>query len=205
VNTVFVGGSRRISRLSEQARERLHNVLASGARIIVGDADGADKAVQKFLLDSAYENVTVFCSGDACRNNLGHWNTQRVNAPDKAKGFDFYAAKDRAMAREADFGLMIWDGKSAGTILNILRLVRAGKKAVLLSVPQKTASTFKSVIDWDNFLLQLDASFRDDLRKRATPDEWITPNVRQPPGPPEQPELFGFAERSSRAPAKSGR
>jgi hypothetical protein len=26
-------------------------------------------------------------------------------------------------AREADFGLMIWDGKSAGTILNILRLL----------------------------------------------------------------------------------
>ncbi len=123
MNTIFVGGSRRVSRLSAQARERLKNVTNSGAHIIVGDANGADKAVQKFLHDASYGNVTVFCSGNVCRNNIGEWHTHHVNAPKDLKGFDFYAAKDREMAREADFGLMIWDGISLGTLLNILRLI----------------------------------------------------------------------------------
>lgn len=147
MSTVFIGGSRRISRLPEQVQERLHNITRSGAHVIVGDATGADKAAQKFLFNNAYQNVTVFCSGDSCRNDLGQWETKNISASDNAKGFSFYAAKDRAMAREADFGLMIWDGKSIGTVLNILRLIRAGKKAVLLNLPNKAATTFKTSLD----------------------------------------------------------
>ena len=77
------------------------------------------------------------------------------------------------MARDADFGLMIWDGKSAGTVLNVLRLVRANKKAVLLNVHSKATTTFKTLIDWDRFISHFDSAFRSDLRKRATPDEWM--------------------------------
>ena len=118
-NTVFIGGSRHVSRLSSQVKDRLANVVKSGHRVIVGDANGVDKAVQKHLCEVGYESVTVFCSGDRPRNNLGHWSTHNVVPPKGAKGFQYYAAKDREMAREADFGLMIWDSKSVGTILNI--------------------------------------------------------------------------------------
>jgi probable addiction module antidote protein len=173
VNTVFVGGSRNVSRLSPQAKERLNNVIQVNARVIVGDANGADKAVQKFLSEREYPWVTVFCSGDECRNNVGYWDTRHVDAPKDAKGFDFYAAKDRIMAREADYGLMIWDGKSAGTILNILRLLNAGRKAVLINSAEKTATNFKSLTDWINFYSSCAPGFRDDIRKRATRDEWV--------------------------------
>jgi probable addiction module antidote protein len=173
-NTVFIGGSRHISRLSSQVQERLNNVIETGAPVIVGDANGADKAVQKFLFDHAYPHVTVFCSGDSCRNNVGQWETRLVNPPGKPQGFEFYAAKDRVMAREAEFGLMIWDGKSAGTILNILRLIRAGRKAVLINVPDKSVTYFKIQDDWLKFISRCTAAFRDDLRKRATSDEWIS-------------------------------
>ena len=71
--------------------------------------------------------------------------------PKHVKGFQFFAAKDREMAKKADFGLMIWEGKSAGTALNVLRLVRAGKKAVLLNVPDEQAVTFKTSHDWRRF------------------------------------------------------
>jgi hypothetical protein len=111
MNTIFVGGSRRISHLPAQAKDRLNNVVGSGFHVLVGDANGADKAVQKHLLQSAYRKVTVFCSGDRCRNNLANWPTRTIQAPEEAKGFQFYALKDREMAREADFGLMIWDGE----------------------------------------------------------------------------------------------
>jgi probable addiction module antidote protein len=180
MNTVFVGGSRHISRLPSQAKERLNNVIESGFPVVVGDANGADKAVQKHLLDAGYQAVTVFCSGDVCRNNLGHWKTSNVQAPKNAKGFEFYATKDRVMAREANFGLMIWDGKSAGTILNVLRLIREGKKAVLIDISNKSAKTFKTAADWNAFLAACSFELKNDLKERATPDEWELAAPRQP-------------------------
>jgi hypothetical protein len=174
VSTVFIGGSRNVSRLSPQAQERLTNVVQVGAQVIVGDANGADKAVQKFLSEHAYRCVTVFCSGAECRNNVGHWEARHIDARKNAKGFDFYAAKDRVMACEADYGLMIWDGKSAGTILNILRLLRAGRKAVLINSPEKTAINFKTLSDWATFLSSCTPGFHEDIRKRATAGEWLS-------------------------------
>lgn len=172
MNTVFIGGSRHVSRLSVQVKERLDNVIEKGHRVIVGDANGADKAVQRHFLEAAYKKVTVFCTGNSPRNNLGKWHTQNVPPPKNAQGFQFYAAKDREMAREADFGLMIWDSKSAGTILNVLRLIRAGKIAVLINVPEKSSTNIKTEANWEEFLSHCSPSLRADLRERATSDEW---------------------------------
>jgi len=171
VNTVFIGGSRKISRLPGEVKERLDNVVSNSISVVVGDANGADKAVQKYLLDASYRDVTVFCSGDNYRNNLGHWITHRVKASRSLKGFQFYAEKDREMARYADFGLMIWDGESPGTLLNVFRLVRAGKKAVLFNVPAKEFVTFKALTDWDDFISRCSADIRDSLHERMTSEE----------------------------------
>jgi probable addiction module antidote protein len=173
MSTVFIGGSRHVSRLPPQAKERLNNVMRSGHQIVVGDANGADKAVQKHLSEARYEAVTVFCSGESPRNNLGHWPTHNVLPPKSARGFQFHAAKDREMARKADFGLMIWDGKSVGTVLNVLRLVRAGKIAVLMNVSDKTMINIKSTSQWEELLANVSPSLIADLRDRAMPDEWM--------------------------------
>lgn len=195
--SVFVGGSRNVSRLPAEVKERLNSLVENGHRVIVGDANGADKAVQKFLREARYDKVTVFCSGDRARNNVGGWRTYNVTPPNNAKGFQFYAAKDREMAREADLGLMIWDSKSAGTVLNILRLVRAGKIAVLINVPEKKTTNFKSMNQWNEFLAQSSKQLRDDLRERATPDEWDLTKANL------EPQLFDMQERGSReVPAK---
>ncbi|HET6762567.1 MAG TPA: hypothetical protein VFH27_02820 [Longimicrobiaceae bacterium] len=45
--------------------------------------------------------------GRAPRNNVGEWHTRRVETAHGARGFDFYATKDRAMAQAADCGLML--------------------------------------------------------------------------------------------------
>ena len=203
MNTVFIGGSRHLSRLPSEVKERLHNITGSGARVVVGDANGADKAVQKFLHDASYKNVTVFCSGDDCRNNLGQWETRNIKPSKHLKGFDFYAAKDREMAREADFGLMIWDGKSAGTVLNILRLIRAKKKAVLLNVPDKQTMTFKASNDWARFISHVSSDFRNDLRKRATPDEWMPSQEQEQPTFLDAMAPSNLAARGTSPPAKT--
>jgi len=173
LKTIFMGGSRRAARLPAEAKTRIDNVVASGHRVIVGDANGADKAIQRHLLEEHhYDKVTVFCSGLVPRNNLGAWLVRQVDAPKGTKGFQFYAAKDREMAREADFGLMIWDGKSPGTVLNVLRLAVAGKIAVLFSLPDKDVVNIKSVDAWRNFIAHRGDDLRRGVRERATPDEW---------------------------------
>lgn len=76
------------------------------------------------------------------------------------------------MAREAESGFMVWDGKSPGTVLNVLRLVRASKKAVLFNAQKKQTLTFNSEMDWDTFLLQCPPALCRSLKNRALPTEW---------------------------------
>ena len=189
MTTVFIGGSRHASRLPSVATERLKKILDSGLQVIVGDANGADKAVQKYMADAVYDAVTVYCSGEQPRNNVGHWKVSSVIPSKSAKGFQFYAAKDREMAVKADYGLMIWDGKSPGTLLNVLRLVNAGKIAVLVNVPAKNHLTFRSGRDWQKFLDQCNAELVEALRQRATPDEWLPPVDTKPAKTNEREEI----------------
>jgi hypothetical protein len=172
MTTIFAAGSRSIIRLPGEAARRIDNIIANKHRVVVGDAGGADAAIQRHLLGAAYGNVEVFCSGQRCRNDPGNWKTRHILAPRGASGFQYYAAKDRAMAEEAAVGLMVWDGTSLGTILNILRLVRTGKMAVLIDSRQ-TSRSFKSMQDWQGFLAACPPQLVRSLKQRATPDEWL--------------------------------
>jgi hypothetical protein len=135
MTTVFVSGSRKISRLNMETRNRLKNVVDKQFSILVGDANGADKVFQKYLAEMRYPNVVVFCSGGHCRNNLGNWNVKNISVDSKLKGRDFYTQKDKAMAAEADYGLVLWDGKSPGSFNNIMELVKNRKKPWSILLP----------------------------------------------------------------------
>ena len=78
MKTVFIGGSRKLSRLNEQIRSKLAEITERKLHVLVGDANGADRAVQAQLRDWGYESVTVFFVGSAPRNNEGAWPTERV-------------------------------------------------------------------------------------------------------------------------------
>lgn len=134
---MFIGGSRRLTHLSEDVRQRLDSIVQRELTVLIGDANGADRAVQLYLHRIGYRNVQVFCVGDRCRNNVGGWETRAVPPPSRAKNLDYFAAKDRQMAREADAGLMLWDGKSAGTVLNAARLVAGGKQTAIYEAPRQ--------------------------------------------------------------------
>jgi len=137
MTTVFIGGSREVSRLNAAIRERLDDLVDKGCQIFVGDANGADKAVQQYFADRDYRNVTVFCMG-ACRTNVGNWEVRRIKPDSSRKDFGYYAIKDIAMAREAKCGVMLWDGRSKGTLHNILNLTGAGKKVLVYFAPETT-------------------------------------------------------------------
>ena len=163
MSKVFVGGSRQISRLSPAVRERLDRIVDKGLHILVGDANGADKAVQRHLQERGYKDVLVYCVGGTYRNNLGNWPLRAVRPPSARKDFSYFAEKDRLMAREADFGLMIWDGKSLGTLLNVSRLVGQQKKVVVYMAHERQAMEIKTESDFTGFL----SLCGDDLRRRA--------------------------------------
>src|SRR5436309_2547989 len=130
MSTVFIGGSRRVRRLNSVVRARLDNIVERGLRVVIGDANGGDRAVQAFLAEKGHKEVVVYCMDSACRNNVGRWPMHAVEGAGK-RGFDYYSTKDAEMAREADCGFMIWDANSKGTLLNIRRLVDAGKPVVV--------------------------------------------------------------------------
>ena len=168
---IFIGGSRRTSRLDKHVRERLDDVMDNGYSIIVGDANGADKALQEYLHSKHYQDVEVFCSGGICRNNIGGWPQRDIPAGSPRRDAQFYSAKDRAMAKEATSGLMMWDGKSVGTLLNLYRLLSLGKVAAVYSVPEKSMMEIRNRIEWDKFLQTRDIGLQKkmDGRRRLEP------------------------------------
>ena len=164
---VFIAGSRRLSKLSEPVKQRIERIIAKGFTIVVGDANGMDKAVQLYLSQKGYTNVIVFCTEDVCRNNIGRWEIRRIPAADPSRrDFTFYAAKDKAMVAAADYGLMLWDGKSRGTLTSIVELIRRGRPAVVYLAPEKRFLTIRS----SQNLAELLRSVAPDVLQKIEPE-----------------------------------
>lgn len=155
MTVVFIGGSRAVSRLNTAVLERLDDLIQKKCQIFIGDANGADKAVQQHFADRNYRHVTVFCMG-ICRNNVGDWEVRKIEAHSSRKDFMYYATKDVAMAREAKCGVMLWDGKSKGTLHNIVNLIGANKKVLVYFSPEKSFYKLSTAEDVDALLLRCD-------------------------------------------------
>jgi hypothetical protein len=149
---VFFGGSRKMGQLNQAVRERIDNMIANEYFILLGDANGADKAVQKYLADKNYKNVLVFCVNDVCRNNIGMWEIRKVHIGRSKKDFDYYSTKDVLMSEEADYGFMLWNGKSKGTLNSILNLCERDKTALVYFSPTKSFHTIKNKKDLSKLL-----------------------------------------------------
>jgi len=171
---VFIGGSRRVTRLNADVCNRLDRILEKRFPVVIGDANGADKAVQNYLHSQCYDRVEVFCMEGHCRNNLGGWTTRVVSTKGK-QGFDYYATKDQLMAEEATIGFMIWDGKSFGTIANVFRLQQKGKKVVLYNTKTKSFLTLRGKADWNGLI----SSCTKELRERIDQYAGSTPEGQE--------------------------
>jgi len=162
---VFFGGSRKIGRLNAEIRKRVNNVIVNRFFILIGDANGTDKALQKYLVERGYSNVIVYCSGSLCRNNLGHWRTEFVASDRTKKDFQHYVKKDEQMSEEADYGFFLWDGKSKGTLKNILTMVARKKNALVYLSPAREFVTVKSIQDINGLLDRCDPRAAEVFRR----------------------------------------
>ena len=171
MTTVFIGGSRTVTHLDAEVRQRLDRIIEGRFPVIIGDANGADKAAQAYLKSRGYDNVEVFCMEGICRNNVGSWRSRAIASPRGAKNFKYYAAKDLEMAREASVGFMLWDGKSMGTLANVARLIGGHKKVVVYNARNKTFADLKSAIDWNSFLSSCPPDLQDRLEQQISGEE----------------------------------
>lgn len=180
MTTVFLSGSRRIARIGADVRGRLENMVQNGLAIVAGDANGADKAMQSYLHELRYPHVTVYFVGAAPRNNVGNWPTRNVAVDAKLHGREFYAEKDREMAKIADLGFVLWDGKSSGSVQNMIWLVAQKKTVVVYYAPLKQFHNLKNENELVDLLAACDDATLDDIGRKITlPDRLRMANRRQ--------------------------
>lgn len=169
---VFIGGSRRVSRLNSDVTLRLDRIIEKGLPVLIGDANGADKAVQHYLRSRRYDHVEVFCVEGSCRNNVANWPVRHVPAPNSRKDFSYYEAKDKVMADEASVGFMIWDGKSLGTLMNAFRLLSQRKTVVIYATQGKEFFELRGEADWERFATRFGKELRRRIGTRIGSDGW---------------------------------
>ena len=163
MTTVFIAGSISISRLHENVQERINKIVSSEFYVVVGDADGADTSIQQCLHDYRAKNVTVFCTGDVPRNNVADWPVHHVYSKARPGSRAYFTAKDLEMARSSDYGLMIWDCKSTGTLSNVIELLKEKKKSVVFV---NKNNDFVTIVDKAGLESLLDL-MSDDARAQA--------------------------------------
>lgn len=152
MHKVFISGSMRIKNLDGNVLDRINNIIDSNYQVIVGDADGVDSSIQKYLISQEIKSVLVYCSGDKPRNNIGHWHTEvtETNAPPGTRSF--FTAKDIKMAEDCDYGLMVWDTKSTGTLSNAIELLKRKKISLVYINKAKEFLKVKEITDLEKLV-----------------------------------------------------
>jgi hypothetical protein len=103
---------------------------------------------------------------DKCRNNLGAWPTKQIRQPGAPRDFAYYAAKDLAMTEDAKCGVMLWDGKSKGTLNNIQNILGLGKKVLVYFAPEKEFHKLASERELHELLQRCDRTVIQDAQQQ---------------------------------------
>lgn len=156
--TVFVAGSITIKKLDPLIVERLKKIVDKNFEVVVGDASGVDSSVQLELKQLGYSATTVFTSDTKPRNNLGEWPVKFVKSDFRPGTRGFYTAKDIKMAEAADYGLMVWDAKSPGTLSNVIELLSRKKSSAVFINKTKEFILIKEPKDIDKLISYMAAS-----------------------------------------------
>ena len=134
---VFISGSISIKRLPKEALKSIDKIISKKFEILVGDARGVDSLVQEYCDSRGYHNVTVYSIYDIPRNKISDkFRFEKVEVSEsvrKKREPERQREKDKAMTRDCDYCLVIWNGKSKGSYSNILRAkeLKKGLKVVI--------------------------------------------------------------------------
>jgi len=149
--TYILGGSRHIFNLPSEVKVLLDEKVSTNEFFNIGDAPGSDTSFQSFFANKQYKNIKIFSSAGYIRNNVGNWDWELIDSGLKSKSNAVHAFKDRYMCKISNSGIMIWDCKSAGTLSNVIDLVRQGKNCYIWVAPDSDLYQFdnqKSLDKW---------------------------------------------------------
>jgi hypothetical protein len=151
-SAVFISGSLSITALPQPVIERIGGIVERALPVLIGDARGVDRLVQRHLSDRNIGAVTVYCSGEGPRNNLRDWPVRHIPSSGRKGTAAYHAPKDAAMAEDAFSGLVIWDGRSRGSLANIHRLAMRRCFILIWFGLEERLITLRSDTDRDRFL-----------------------------------------------------
>jgi hypothetical protein len=153
------------------AIERIGSLVAPEHPALIDDAPGAHAEMQSLL---AGYNLRARWRL-SCRSRIPQQSRRlaayHIPPPEGAQGFAVHAAKDREMARRADYGLMVWNGISPGTALNVLRPTLIGSPCVVYDTMRGTVMTTYNIADWQAMLQSVGAAVHRQIEARMTADE----------------------------------
>lgn len=128
---VFISGSISIKKLPKEVLKSIDKIISNNFEILVGDANGVDKLVQEYCLKKQYFYVTVYSIFGFPRNKESEkFGFKKIHVDyNIKKEIEKQKQKDKAMTEDSTYCLIIWDEKSKGSYLNILRAIELNKKA----------------------------------------------------------------------------
>lgn len=150
---VFIGGPIKITTLKKRVKDMLDSLMQKQYQVLIGDANGVDKAVQQYLASKNYRNVEVFCVNKH-RNNLGNWDTNIVEVDLKTKNKKYFTIKDKKMSEEADVGFMIWNKLSEGTLNNMVNMLVQKKNVCLFLHHENQVVILNNIDDLEKLINQ---------------------------------------------------
>ncbi len=162
-----------IKNINKLVVERIDNIVREQFAILVGDADGVDASIQKILAQKSYKSVKVFCTGSIPRNNVGRWELINIETDHKPKTRLYFTAKDLEMAKRCDYGLMIWDSKSTGTLSNVYELLEYQKISVVFVNKLKKFLQIKEIQDFEYLVSTMSQSALEKADKKIKLKEKI--------------------------------
>jgi hypothetical protein len=117
--------------LHPRVRERLDNAIDLGMTVIVGEAKGASRAFQDYLVSKSYGNVVVG-HARSIRYNAGGWATRKYG--------DDLKERERSMIEDCDTAIIIWVNRSSVIAENLEKLKRQGKPTLLHEIDMETGA-----------------------------------------------------------------
>jgi len=82
--------------------------------------------------------------------------------------------KDLEMTKDSDYGFMLWDGKSSGTLSNAVELLKMNKSTLVYFLPEKKFYTISNVEDIKELLKKCDNKSVSTINKKINIDRSIT-------------------------------
>jgi len=146
-DSVFISGSRSIVReLPPKVIKGLDVLMTNNEIVFVGDCSGVDTLVQEYLKKHHYEkNVMVYYSGKQPRNLASGLFHLRYIEAKSSNGRILHMAKDFHMSTDCTRGIVIWDGKSVGSMENFKRLTKMGKSVNVITQPHNGGRKWNQV------------------------------------------------------------